>query len=37
MRLLALGGTWFLHVGSLDPDNGDLYKGPKHKPMDLPW
>ncbi|KWX10029.1 hypothetical protein TR74_06110, partial [Carbonactinospora thermoautotrophica] len=30
-------GSKLYHVGSLDPDNGDLYKGPKHKPMDLPW
>ncbi|MCX9191914.1 hypothetical protein C3Y87_10895 [Carbonactinospora thermoautotrophica] len=25
------------HVGSIDPVEGEPYKGPKHKPMDLPW
>ncbi|KWW99503.1 hypothetical protein LI90_1139 [Carbonactinospora thermoautotrophica] len=30
-------GSRLYHVGSVDPENGDLYKGPKHKPMRLPW
>ncbi|KWX03527.1 hypothetical protein TH66_11680 [Carbonactinospora thermoautotrophica] len=30
-------GSKLYHRGSLDPRNGRPYKGPKHKPMDLPW